>query len=231
MTDADVDAVCFDLDSTLCISEQSDHEIHDAVFDSVDVDPYFTPADLRAVDSASLPTAESDREFYEHLYRAAADHVDAEPNRVADLAAATLDVVDETAIQFRDGAREAVEYVREYYDVGLVTNGGAETQGAKLDVLGIADAFDVTVFCDPADGVEPKPDPRPFELALDGLDATPERTLFVGDSLGCDVAGAHAVGLQSAWVPPGRDHQSLPEDPEPAPTYRLESPAALTGLL
>ncbi|WP_123539001.1 HAD family hydrolase [Halosimplex salinum] len=226
-----IDAVCFDLDSTLAVSEQSDADVHAAVFERCDVDPFFSIADVRAVDSADLPTAHSDREFYEHLYRAVCENVDEDPEHVPALAEATVNIVDQTAVTFRDGAREALEHAREHYDVGLVTNGGEATQSAKLERLGIADAFDATVFCDPAAGVEPKPDPAPFEAVLAALDATPERTLYVGDQHTADVVGAHRAGLQSVWVPPDRSHQEFPDDPDPAPTHRLDSMAALPDVL
>jgi len=225
------DAVCFDLDSTLCVSEQSDAEIHAAVFDRVDPDPFFSPADVRAVDGADLPTAHSDREFYEHLYRAICANVGGDPAHAPALAEATVEVVDEAAVTFRDGAREALTHVRDRYEVGLITNGGEPTQTAKLERLGVADAFDATVFCDPSDDVEPKPATEPFERALVELGAAPERTLYVGDSHGTDVVGAHRAGLHSAWVPLVRHGTGHPDDPEPEPTYRLDAPEQLPQVL
>ncbi|WP_135363913.1 HAD family hydrolase [Halosimplex halophilum] len=225
------DAVCFDLDSTLCVAEQSDAEIHAAVFDRVGLDPLFSPADVRAVDATDLPTAHSDREFYEHLYRAVCADVGADRAHAPELAEATVEVVDETAVSFREGAREALDHVRERHEVGLVTNGGEATQTAKLERLGVADAFDATVFCDPANGVEPKPDTEPFERVLADLDAPAGRTLYVGDSHGADVVGAHAAGLHSAWVPLVRHDAAPPADPDPAPTHRLDGMAELPDVL
>lgn len=224
------DAVCFDLDSTLCVSEQSDADIHAAVFERVGVEPFFSPADVRAVDSTDLPTAHSDREFYEHLYRAICADVDGDASLAPALAEATLEVVDETAVRFREGADEALARTRQRYDVGLITNGGEAGQRAKLERLGISDAFDATVFCHPSDGVEPKPDPEPFERALDALDARPECTLYVGDQHAADVVGAQNVGLQTAWVPLVRHGTAHPDDPEPAPTHRLDSMAEVASL-
>lgn len=230
------DAICFDLDSTLCLSTQSDHEIYEAVFDRAGIEPLFTPADLRAVDSSDVETAESDVEFYTNLYRATvrqlSDDLDVEESLLADLAEITADVVDQTAVEFREGAAQALEYARDQYDaVGLITNGGEETQTAKLRRLGIADAFDVRVFCDPREGIEPKPATEPFELALGELDATPEQTVYVGDDHSADVVGAHRAGLQSVWAPPNRPHETLPTDPAPEPTYRLASLAEFSTVL
>lgn len=231
-----VDAICFDLDSTLAMSNQSDAEIHEAVFDSAGVEPFFTPADLRAVDPNDVETARSPGEFYTNLYRATVerlpDDVDPDPGLLTELGEITTEVVDETDVSFRSGAEAALEYARsEFEAVGLITNGGEDRQRAKLETLGIGDAFDVEVFGDPGGGVEPKPAREPFEMALSGLDTPAPATVYVGDTHSTDVVGAHRAGLQSVWVPPNRPHEDVPGEPEPAPSYRLESLAELPDVL
>jgi FMN phosphatase YigB (HAD superfamily) len=229
------EAICFDLDSTLCLSTQSDHDIHTAVFDRAGIDPLFAPSDVRAVDSTELDAAESDTEFYANLYRAATRQStgrDVEDSLLTTLAEITTDVVDETAVQFRGGADSALAYAREQYDeVGLITNGGEQTQTAKLETLGIDGTFDVTVFCAPSEGVNPKPATEPFEMALSGLDARPKQTVYVGDTHSSDVVGAHRASLQSVWAPVDRAHEQLPSNPEPTPTYRLDSMGDLPSVL
>lgn len=231
----DIEAVCFDLDGTLCLSNQSDQEIHDEVFGRAGIDPLFAPSDLRAVSSDDIETAESSSEFYANLYRATVaqlpDDVDPDPAVLSELGEITARVVDETDVSARDGAREALAYARRHYEVGLITNGGRETQTAKLETLDIAETFDVTVFCDPAAGIDPKPAPEPFTLALDDLSSSPESTVYVGDSHSADVVGAHEMGLQSAWVPPDRPHEDHPDQQEPEPTYRLDSLSELPAVL
>lgn len=221
-----VQAVCFDLDNTLCVRDHDGAVIHDAIFARVDVEPFFGPADVHAVDPADLPPAETDRAFYEHLYRAVADDVGGDPSHAPELARATVEVLDDD-VTFREGARAALDYARDRFDVGLLTQGLRDDQTAKLDQLGIRDAFDTIVFCGPGTGVAPKPEPEPFQQALEGLDAAPEAAIYVGDSLGGDVAGAHAVGMQSVWI----EGENPPEVPDPEPTYRLDSMAALPAVL
>lgn len=225
----DVDAVCFDLDNTLAVHDADGERLLAAAFDRAGVDPLFDAADLSAVDPATLPNADSDREFYESLFVAGATRAgtDPSPETVAAVADAYLDVYDPAAVSFRAGARDALERARERYDVALVTNGGEATQTAKLETLGIRDAFDAAVFCEPAAGIEPKPDPAPLQRALDALGATAERALMVGDGLRTDVAGARAVGMHSAWVPLDEPDP----DPDPAPDYALGSMAAVADLL
>jgi HAD superfamily hydrolase (TIGR01493 family) len=62
-------------------------------------------------------------------------------------------------------------------------------------------------------GVE-KPDPRIFQTALTALDDLPPNSvLYVGDNPIADVAGAHASGLWTAWLPgprPARPGPVLP---------------------
>jgi len=218
-----IETVCFDLDNTLCVNEQDNEEIHQAVFEQVGRDPLFTVADVRAVDPATLPDADTLAEFYANLYGAVTDELS--PDERRELAAATVEVIDETAVIFRDGAREAFEYARDRYDVGVLTQGYWETQTAKLDTLGIRDSLDAIVVCGGTD-LPGKPDSGPFREVLDGLDASPETTLYVGDSLRGDVVGANTVGMQSAWIRSGDQSR---DDVEP--DYVLESMSELAGLL
>lgn len=232
---SDVDAVCFDLDSTLCVSNQSDSEIHRDVFERAGIDPIFTPADIRAVDSADVETAETDAEFYANLYRATVSNLstdlDIDSSLLVELGEITTEVVDETDVSFRPGAEDALEYASEHYEVGLITNGGERIQTAKLETLGVADVFDVAVFCDPNRGIDPKPAREPFERALSGLSTSAETTMYIGNDHSCDVVGAHLAGLQSVWVPLSRPHETYPSAPDPAPTHRLESLAELSTVL
>lgn len=222
-----IDAVCFDLDETLCVDDQSDEEIHAAIFDRVEAPEFFDLDDLYAVDYGALPEANSDREYHENVYRAIAQNVGADPSHAPALAKATLEVRDSTAVSFRDGAREALEYVRERYAVGLITAGTEETQLPKLDTLGIRDTFDVTVCCGPGTGIGSKPDLEPFEIALDDLGTSPEQSIYVGDRHDGDVVGPHRVGMQTAWVP----EKDVSSNPDPEPTYRLSSMHELTDIL
>lgn len=103
------------------MSEQSDHEFHTEVFERAGVDAIFSPTDLRAIDPDDIEPAEDITEFYTNLYRAAVDNIDAsiDPDSplIEELGEAAGDLYDPTAVTFRQGAREALEYVRERYKV------------------------------------------------------------------------------------------------------------------
>lgn len=98
----DINAVCFDLDSTLCISNQSDSIIHREVFERAGIDPLFTPAGIRAVDTADVKTAENDTEFYANLYHATLTNrstdIDIDSSLLIELGEITPEVVDETDV-------------------------------------------------------------------------------------------------------------------------------------
>jgi putative hydrolase of the HAD superfamily len=194
-----IEAVLFDLDGTLCEYERSPGGVLGVAFERAGVAPFFdvtayfdrfgefagdhdTVATLRANCFAAI-AGERGRE--PALGRAVADAFAAER--------------DQSRVRFVDGAANLLAYVDEQgYDLGLVTNGPPVTQQTKLDSLGVADRFDVTVFA--GHGTPSKPHPEPFRRALDAVGAGPAESLFVGDSLGSDIVGARAVGMTSAWV-------------------------------
>ncbi len=220
------DAICFDLDSTLCEPTQDATSLLESTFDRAGYDQFCTPAELRAA-VPDLPTAETDREFYEHLFAEVADRAGVDDTVAPDLAAEYLAVQDPTAVEFRPGAQTALEHARDRGQVGLITNGGRPTQTQKLRSLGIEDAFDVRVFTEPSAGIHPKPSTAPFEHALAELEVAPDAAIHVGDSLHADVAGANAMGLDSAWLDLGRN-DSLGNH---VPTYELPSLTALETIV
>ncbi|WP_435361246.1 HAD family hydrolase [Haloarchaeobius sp. DFWS5] len=218
--------VLFDLDRTLCVSEQDSDALLSATFDAAGVERFCDPDDLGAV-VPTLPTAQTELQFYENVFTAVAQQADAGEVPAPALAHAHADCIDHSQVRFREGATDALDAARDHADaVGLVTNGGEPSQTTKLDSLGIADAFDAAVYVDPRNGVDPKPAPAPFERALAALDADPAETIHVGDSLHADVGGANAMGIDSVWVP--YDDTGGLGDHEP--THTLDSVGELASV-
>ena len=82
-----------------------------------------------------------------------------------------------------------------------------------LEQLGVADRVDVAVFS--SETGWRKPHPAIFERALEALGAPAERTLFVGDSLTGDIAGAAALGMrtcQALWFRADDDPRAAEPD-------------------
>ena len=76
---------------------------------------------------------------------------------------------------------------------------------AHLKEVGIFDCFDACLFS--SDSRSMKPSPQLYNQALWRLQATCESSLFVGDSLRCDMEGAKNVGLTTVWITQREDHQ------------------------
>jgi len=93
--------------------------------------------------------------------------------------------------------RPILEALSGRYRLGIVSNfyGNLET---VCEEAGLAPFFGAIVDSHRV-GAE-KPDPAIFHAAFDRLDARPETTLFVGDSLKRDREGASRTGISFAWI-------------------------------
>lgn len=85
--------------------------------------------------------------------------------------------------------------------LGLVTNGPAEVQTAKIELLGLLPYFDFALIS----GVFGfwKPDRQIFEEALSLGAAQASETVMIGDSPEHDMAGAEAAGIPTIWIDHG----------------------------
>lgn len=195
----DIEAVLFDLDGTLCRRTQDVATLYHRAFERAGVEPFGEAAALwPLLDGAPDP---DDRvgHLAAGFARLAARHgrrVDA----VA-LAEAFVAGVDNTQVALADGAEQALEWADGRGPAGLLTNGPGNRQRPKVRSLGLGERLDPVVYA--GDLSRRKPHADPFERALADLGAAPERTLYVGDSLAYDVAGAHNAGLPVAWVADG----------------------------
>ncbi len=85
----------------------------------------------------------------------------------------------------------------------------------------LGNVFHTTVFS--SDTRSMKPSSRLFNTALEGLFAAPDKAIFVGDSLRCDMEGAKAAGLTTVWI-------SENETTHPAVDYRIGDLLQLAAL-
>jgi putative hydrolase of the HAD superfamily len=121
------------------------------------------------------------------------------------------------------GALEALALLRRRgHRLGLLTNGGARLQRAKIERYDIARFFDA-VRIEGEVGIG-KPLAAAFAGALAALGATGAAAAMVGDDLDADVAGASAAGLAAVWV----DHTGAgPPAGGPRPARVIRSLAEL----
>lgn len=109
--------------------------------------------------------------------------------------------------------------------IGLITNGPADVQRAKIELLELAADVDFALISGEFGAA--KPDPSIFREAMRLGGATEAETLMVGDSPEFDITGAHAVGIPAVWVNRGNRPWPLPG---PRPEYEIRTIEALTSL-
>ncbi len=82
--------------------------------------------------------------------------------------------------------------------LGLITNGSAEGQRAKIERFSLGEFFD-HIQIEGEYGIG-KPDERVYRNALEALGAEPSEAWMVGDNLENDIRGAQQVGIYAVWM-------------------------------
>ena len=115
-----------------------------------------------------------------------------------DLAEMYRELREERA-QMLPGALDALGRLRaEGVRLGMMTNGAAAAQRAKIERFGLAAYFDHIVI--EGEFGAGKPDRHVFERLLSALDAAPEDAWAIGDNLEFDVLAPMQLGLHGIWV-------------------------------
>lgn len=124
-----------------------------------------------------------------------------------------LYAVSQAQWKVENDAISTLETLRsEGYRMGVVSNAGDDEDVQTLvDNAGFRPYLDL-VLSSAACGVR-KPNPRIFQIALQGFGLAPDKAVMVGDTLGADILGAKNAGLTSIWItrrantPANRDHE------------------------
>lgn len=214
-----IQAVLFDIDGTICEYRRDSDELLSVAFDRLGLEPFFSATEYERRFDDFTEVADTIDELRSMCFAAIAEDCGRDPDVGRALASEYAAERDHANVCFLDGARNALEQLAAYRPLAAVTNGSPEMQQPKLDALEL-DCFEVVVHA----GYETpsKPNPEPFHIALEAINATPERSLYVGNSLEADILGAHNAGLQSAWIANGND-----SSPEPTPDFILDSPGEI----
>lgn len=96
------------------------------------------------------------------------------------------------------GAENLVRTLSGRVPVAILTNGITVIQRSRLARTPLAQCFSRVVISQEVGAS--KPDPRIFEIALDGTSASD--ALMIGDSLSSDILGANRAGIDSCWFNP-----------------------------
>jgi len=114
-------------------------------------------------------------------------------------------------------AKPTLDDLARDFRLGLITNGPDDLQWEKLERTGLEDRF-ATVVISREVGVM-KPDPAIFQIALDKLSVPAAESVYIGDSLTHDVAGAQAAGMKAIWL--SRDSSHPDGDARPDATIHV----------
>ena len=94
-----------------------------------------------------------------------------------------------------DGTFEILKYLKNKYQLHIITNGFEEIQTKKMKKSGIHDFFDVIITSESV-GVK-KPNKKVFEYALNKVNANASNCIMIGDNLEADIEGALNCGIQA----------------------------------
>jgi len=220
MTTDPVEAVLFDIDGTLVEYERTPGDLLPLAFEAAGVDPFFDAADYEARYGEFAEESEDVQDLRERCFAAIARERGRDPEVGRAVARAYATERDHTRVDLLPGAESVLDTLDARYSLAAVTNGGPGMQGRKLAAVGLEDRFETVVHA----GYETaaKPAVEPFQVALESLGVAPGRSVYVGNSLEADVAGANRAGVRSVWF--DRDGAA---DPEPEPHGRVSSLHAL----
>ena len=97
------------------------------------------------------------------------------------------------------GAQHLVEAVSSRVRIGVITNGFAQIQKARLEKTGLLRFISVLVISEEV-GVA-KPHPAIFDHALRAMgNPDPARVLMVGDNPTSDIVGGESAGMHTCWL-------------------------------
>jgi putative hydrolase of the HAD superfamily len=115
---------------------------------------------------------------------------------------------------------------------GVMTNGDPDQQRSKLIRVGLLPWIGPVLT--PTELAFAKPHPSSFLEACHRLELSPNRTVFVGDSLSVDARGATSAGLVGVWLDRGDDDDSgetTAQLSDGLPVYRISSLTELPDLV
>lgn len=142
-----------------------------------------------------------------------------------------LDLADEGVARFAGSVPdwpefpdtvEALRRLRQRFRLGVITNCDDDLFAASNRRLGVD--FDWVVTAEQTRSY--KPARRPFDAALEQIDASPERILHVAQSLFHDHVPAKALGVRTVWIDRRHDRPGFGATPPAS----VEPDAAFTSL-
>jgi putative hydrolase of the HAD superfamily len=222
----DIQLVILDLDGTICEYSRPKEDVLESAFDEVGLDPFFTIDEFEAAmesfeDADEVATKSDCRRISCESLAVEYGYDESVGTKLGEVYSYRRRHGD---VEFLPGAKEALAFLTERYELGLITNAEPEVQRPKLESLDIYTLFETVVYA--GHDTELKPHPEAFQEVLQVMGVEPDEALYIGDDLESDIRGADAVGIDTIWVTDGAQVEST----NPA-TYQIESMAELPSLL
>lgn len=123
-------------------------------------------------------------------------NVEVEDDMINHLSVAYIDHLT-TFNHLFDGTVDILKYLKDKYELHIITNGFEEAQERKMHNAKIKSYFK-TITNSEMVGVK-KPNPKIFNFALDSAKANSTESVMIGDSLEADIEGAHNIGMETIY--------------------------------
>lgn len=207
----DVAAIAFDVNGTLIeIRTEDDREDafravgHFLTYQGIDLrrhqirDLYFQRLKDQQRESAEqYPEFDAVRIWRSIIEDHASDYTRAKaPERLAQLPLTLAEIyrgVTRRKLKLYPHVRSTLKRLRERFPLAIVSDGQSSYARGELHKVGLTEYFDPIVVS--GDHGFRKPDPRLFQLALDGMGIPAEKALYVGNDMHRDIYGAREIGM------------------------------------
>jgi 2-haloacid dehalogenase len=125
-----------------------------------------------------------------------------------------------------ENAWEICNYLKQNYQIGIVTNGLTYTQNARLKNSALYPLINFMITSEEV-GI-PKPNPKIFEIACQKAGHQNKDTIImIGDSLECDIQGGINFGMDTCWMNP----EKIKNDTKHKPNYEISNLKELLNFL
>jgi len=107
-------------------------------------------------------------------------------------------------------AIEVLDYLKERYELHIITNGFDKTQHIKLEHSGLKQYFDKIITSEKL-GVK-KPNLAIFQHAIEMTNTNKEESVYIGDNLVVDILGCQNFGMDGVFFNPEKtEHNESPK--------------------
>ncbi len=135
-------------------------------------------------------------------------------------------------IKLPSESKSVLEFLKEHYKLGLITDGYLPAQEYKVKALGLEKFFDYIVYTEKLGREHWKPSPAAFEKLLAELNVSAEQCVYVGDNLKKDFLAPNQMGFKTVRIiRPKRIHQGQALSAQAQPDYEIDSISKLPDLL